>query len=265
MSAATIQAREWALDQNLPCTPKMVLVILGDMANSKPDHTCWPSMEKLAAKCGLAVRTVRDAIKDLIRSKFLRVLGLHEWGTPLYQLAVGETLKWIGRLRGSHQAKQGRLFPAPGRTEPVRHLPPNPESELTREREPRIPVEHITKNGMTFTVTQWRILERRRGTELSEILEDMQGYRESGGYIRSPYGAALNWKVAGIQPSVTRSRREPAQMHVQTDIEDFTSYLCMSCDSPHEWKTDDTFYCATSIKRRPCPELRKDLKCVEAL
>jgi Helix-turn-helix domain len=99
-------AIEWAWKQQLPSTPKFVLVALADYAGSKPDYTCWPSFRTIAKKCCLSIRAVRYAIDDLIASKFLRIIGIHEWGTPIYQLAVGRVLECSagsGRMHHVHK------------------------------------------------------------------------------------------------------------------------------------------------------------------
>lgn len=56
-----------AWELSIPATEKMVLLCLCDHAND--DGQCWPSMNRLAAKCSLTDRTVRKAIKWLIDHK----------------------------------------------------------------------------------------------------------------------------------------------------------------------------------------------------
>jgi hypothetical protein len=43
-----VSALSWAWEQELPQTPKVVLACLSDLANSKPDFTCWAKVKTIA-------------------------------------------------------------------------------------------------------------------------------------------------------------------------------------------------------------------------
>ena len=60
--SVSLMAAVWAME--LPSTEKMVLLCLCDHANN--EGNCWPSMERIAGRCGVAERTVRRAIKSLV-------------------------------------------------------------------------------------------------------------------------------------------------------------------------------------------------------
>ena len=55
----SFQAQAWAVRQKLPCTQKMVLLMLAVRHNSDTDK-CHPSHAKLADDCGLSRRSVID-------------------------------------------------------------------------------------------------------------------------------------------------------------------------------------------------------------
>jgi len=277
VSASTISGLDWAWEQQLPSTPKFVLRALADHAWSKADHTCWPSLDRLTRMCGLSKRAVQDALRDLLASKFIRFLGIHKiYGTPIYQLAVGECVKWLGRLRQQRKLKRVAqpplLFEEPGSEKPVNQVPPNkPEffnSELKQERESGPPnSEHITQGGLTFTVAEWRDLERRLGPErLRAAIAGMVAYKESGRRIFSPYRAALVWKESPPQQVSTKvdkhERRVQMRIDQAEDLEIFEHCLCRHCDHPHQWKTPEA-YADFAMRERACPELRAGLKCAE--
>ncbi|WP_374285435.1 helix-turn-helix domain-containing protein [Novosphingobium sp.] len=54
-------AAVWELD--IPTTPKMVLLCLCDHA--RDDGTCWPSVPRIATRCSLTDRAVRNSLKWL--------------------------------------------------------------------------------------------------------------------------------------------------------------------------------------------------------
>ncbi|QCE34573.1 helix-turn-helix domain-containing protein [Acetobacteraceae bacterium] len=60
----SIAAMEWAWQQTLPATQKLVLVAMADHAN-KEAGICWPSLEFLANKTGLCTRTIKEARRQL--------------------------------------------------------------------------------------------------------------------------------------------------------------------------------------------------------
>jgi len=54
----------WAWNQNLAPTPKLILMALADAAD---DHgTCWPSVPTVATKCSVSDRTVQRGMQTLI-------------------------------------------------------------------------------------------------------------------------------------------------------------------------------------------------------
>lgn len=58
-----------AFDTNLKPTPRLVLLALADHVNAKrPQSGCWPSIDRLCRRTGLAERTIQSALKDLEKS-----------------------------------------------------------------------------------------------------------------------------------------------------------------------------------------------------
>jgi len=71
----SFQAMAWAIKQPLPCQEKMVLLVLSNYADDKA--TCYPSMNRLSADCGLSISQVRKCIvkleKKLLLQRYMRM------------------------------------------------------------------------------------------------------------------------------------------------------------------------------------------------
>ena len=67
----SIQAVAWALDQDLPARPKLVLVAIANHANHK-DGYCWLKAETIAAEAACTPRSVFRFVGGLIRNGYLR-------------------------------------------------------------------------------------------------------------------------------------------------------------------------------------------------
>lgn len=52
----------WAWEQELPPTPKLILMALADAANDRDE--CWPGVPFMARKCGVSQRTVQRVLQD---------------------------------------------------------------------------------------------------------------------------------------------------------------------------------------------------------
>lgn len=125
-----IRAVAWAFAQDLPPTPKLVLVALADYANG--NGQAWPSQETLAAKCGLSERAVRDALR-LLQQRLL-VRQFQRKGTPGNRLAYGLLLDNRAAREPAPPAGSTRAEPAPPAAA-NRHLLPVP-SEPSEEPTP---------------------------------------------------------------------------------------------------------------------------------
>lgn len=67
----SIQAVGWALDQDLPARPKLVLVAIANHANHT-DGYCWLKAETIAQEASCSPRAVFNFIGDLIRNGYVR-------------------------------------------------------------------------------------------------------------------------------------------------------------------------------------------------
>ncbi|MDB5555405.1 MAG: hypothetical protein JWL86_5389 [Rhizobium sp.] len=67
----SIQAVGWALDQDLPARPKLVLVAIANHANHV-DGYCWLKAETIAPEASCSPRGVFNFVGDLIRNGFIR-------------------------------------------------------------------------------------------------------------------------------------------------------------------------------------------------
>ncbi len=64
-------AKNWALRQDLKPVPKLILLVLADIANDQ--GICWPSITTLAGKVGVTPRTVQRTIQRLVRRDLITV------------------------------------------------------------------------------------------------------------------------------------------------------------------------------------------------
>jgi hypothetical protein len=69
----SFQAMAWAVRQKLPCTQKMVLMMLAERHN-RDTGRCDPSLDLLAEDCGLSRRSVMDQVARLAEAGYLRIL-----------------------------------------------------------------------------------------------------------------------------------------------------------------------------------------------
>jgi hypothetical protein len=67
----SIQAVAWALDQDLPARPKLVLVSIANHANHT-DGYCWLKVETIASEASCSPRAVFNFIAALIRNGYIR-------------------------------------------------------------------------------------------------------------------------------------------------------------------------------------------------
>ncbi|MFZ4968333.1 helix-turn-helix domain-containing protein [Pseudomonas sp. Mn2068] len=67
----SIKASNWAWDQHLPPSSKIVLMALADAADDL--GVCWPRISIIARKCCTSERTVQRVLKELEAKKFVTV------------------------------------------------------------------------------------------------------------------------------------------------------------------------------------------------
>jgi len=63
-------ALAWAWQQDLPITPKLILVSIADRANE--DGICWPSIDDFRKRTGKTSRTVNKCIAELIDGELIQ-------------------------------------------------------------------------------------------------------------------------------------------------------------------------------------------------
>ena len=219
---------DWAFQQpDLPETPKFVLVTLAKHADDR-DFTCFPSIERIASMCGVRLRAAQYALADLIHSGYVCISGWKEWGAPIYKLAVGQAVRWLGRLRKRPAAPgappaQGALVYAPGAPEPMHqvhtgtiHVPELPiehkeerESAATADSPPVL--ERISiGNGYSVTTTQFAILKERFGDQFEGVIREVSAYGETR-KIDDVYALTLGWKIRQPERRVYAERESEAQ------------------------------------------------------
>jgi hypothetical protein len=67
----SIQAVAWALEQDLPARPKLVLVSIANHADHRTGY-CWLKAETIAGEAACTPRAVYNFVGDLIRNGFIR-------------------------------------------------------------------------------------------------------------------------------------------------------------------------------------------------
>lgn len=61
----------WAWEQELSCSPKLILMALADAADDT--GYCWPKIKTVAKKCNVSERTVQRVMKDLMAGGLLEL------------------------------------------------------------------------------------------------------------------------------------------------------------------------------------------------
>lgn len=100
--AATI----WAWEQPLEGTAKLVLLCIADHADA--EGRCFPSVDRIADRCGISARTVQRALRLLEGGGALGV-EVRPGQAPLYRLDVRAVLRPLG-APGAGKVAQ-RLLP----------------------------------------------------------------------------------------------------------------------------------------------------------
>jgi hypothetical protein len=127
----SFQAMTWAIEQTPPdAESKLILLLLANYSGS--EHTCWPSVSRLAKEALLSERTVQRRLQDLSEHSFIEITPrLDARGDPdsnLYRLichqgVVSASRQWVSSSHhaGVIQSPGGgvSLTPKPVSTEPV--------------------------------------------------------------------------------------------------------------------------------------------------
>lgn len=80
----SIEAINWALNLNLPPSPKLVTIVLANYTNE--NGQCWPSFETIAKKTSLSRRSVISQISFLEERGVLRKIKRHDSASNIYEL-----------------------------------------------------------------------------------------------------------------------------------------------------------------------------------
>jgi hypothetical protein len=67
----SIKAMNWAWEQKLPPSSKLILMAIADAADE--DGDCWPKVKTIAKKCGVSDRTVQRVLKEFIGDNLISV------------------------------------------------------------------------------------------------------------------------------------------------------------------------------------------------
>lgn len=135
----SIKAMNWAWEQSLPCSPKLILMALADAADDSGD--CWPKVKTIAKKCCVSERTVQRVMKEFIADGLLELTPrFNQDGRQIsnkYRLLLNR--RYPDKLSPSLQSGWGRVTPLPsaGVTQPCRSQGDKAVSHLEPPIEPK--------------------------------------------------------------------------------------------------------------------------------
>lgn len=104
----SLAAQVWAWEQPLEGTAKLVLLCLAEHADA--EGRCWPSVARIAQRCGISERTAQRALRLLEAGAAIGV-EVRSGSTPVYCLDVRAVVRPLG-LPGAGKAAQ-RILPLP--------------------------------------------------------------------------------------------------------------------------------------------------------
>lgn len=92
----SFQAMTWAVTQQLPCTQKIVLLMLANCCNH---HTgkCVPKIKTLADECGLSESAVKSSIKNLAEANLIEIVPRFYEGVQLSNSYVLLLEGWVAK------------------------------------------------------------------------------------------------------------------------------------------------------------------------
>lgn len=178
----SFQSVAWAVRQKLPCTQKMVLVMLADRHNSDTGR-CDPSHDKLAIDCGLTRRSVIDQLEKLEKTGYI---GVNHRAKDGYKTSNQYTLnlnfspsKDVQDVHndvndvhtGCEPVAHIDVNDVPKRSEPVAHKPVSePVNEPIREtpRKRATPAKPVDVDQLTWD--DWTALRAKKRATVSQTV-----------------------------------------------------------------------------------------------
>lgn len=220
----SFQAMTWAVEQDLPCTQKMVLLMLANRVNGDTG-CCIPRIKLLASDCGLSETATKNALKSLVERGVISVEQRFQEGIQLsnsYKLnmlvsEVGRNTLGVGR-----QTTPGGSGGDPG----VGRQTPTEPGSFEPGKEPKEILDYLNqKTGSNFkpVETNLNLVKARlkEGFTVAEIKAVIDAKKEEWGndekmaqYLRpetlfgarkfAQYAGAINttgswWVKAGFQ------------------------------------------------------------------
>lgn len=127
----SISAMNWAWEQETDGPAmQIILVALADFADE--EHSCWPSMAKLAARARISERTVKRVLRDLETAGYFvrrrRYVAFGKRSNDRYVLAVGQTITRASAALGAKLAPNEENEVKPQVTPLGANLAPNEEN-----------------------------------------------------------------------------------------------------------------------------------------
>ena len=220
----SFQAMAWAVRQKLPCTQKMVLMMLAERHN-RDTGRCNPSHALLAEDCGLKRRAVIDQINKLSDAGYVKVHGRSKDGERLsnqyvlnLHFGVPESIK--KGLDDKNLIREGGASDAHGVVHSVHEVvQENAGGSASDAHKPGIkpviePIPPFPPNGGT-ALTSGSSADEKRSTEksagkdctkpnaLSRITDEA-----ISAYNASPLVKSNGGHLPNVSPSVGREKRQ---------------------------------------------------------
>ena len=244
----SFQAIAWAVRQKLPCTQKIVLVMLADRHNGDTGR-CDPSHDRLAGDCGLTRRSVMDQLAKLDSAGFIRthhrVIGkLKASNQYTLMLAFGATAD----VKEFHiDVKQVPVVVnvVPSSSEPVAHKPVIEPVIEPKEKKAQAPSSFVLPDWINQTHWDaWHSSAKRKKTTDAQKLvavETMAEWRAEG----IDFAAALKNAAVGGWQGLFKPDDKKAALAVRSSSESFAERDARNARerwmemTGREWPTND--------------------------
>ena len=211
----SIKAMNWAWEQKLPPSSKLILMAIADAADE--DGDCWPKVKTIAKKCGVSDRTVQRVLKEFISDNLISV-------TPRFSQDRRQVSNNYRLNPQNHypdnlsptsgtRAKKGESDVAPGVPSKCQGVGDVVVSELEPPLEP--PRESTTESKPIFTLPKLLTVAERKAIE--ELLEG-----RSHAYVHDAVGALtaalLNGKIRSSRLSWFRGMLRRKDKNIPSGI-----------------------------------------------
>lgn len=235
----SIEAINWALNLNLPPSPKLVTIVLANYTNE--NGQCWPSFETIAKKTSLSRRSVISQIAYLEKNGILKKIKRHDSASNIYELNLNtsENISPVTHQKGSENISPPSEISSPEVVKPFHHLvndvhqgsepvsPPlvnvlHPNHQLNHQRNIYRNIEREKKRGCTlpedFTLTEkHRALAKKYNIlDVDEQFEHFRDYHLSRGTVFKSWDAGFRTWLHRAASFTPKQKKQTLEEHNAT-------------------------------------------------